>query len=114
MNLSLNIYKGKEVEKTYTTDTYDLMYETLEDLLYAVDVDKLEKISGGNKNDFELGKLVISLLPQIKPILKSIFDGITDEEIRRTKVKELIPVFIQAFKFAFSEINSLNADSSGN
>lgn len=114
MKLSLNIYKGKEVEKTYTTDTYDLMYGTLEDLISAVDADKLDAISGGNKNNFELGKLVLSLLPQIKPILKSIFDGITDEEIKRTKVKELIPVFIEAFKYAFSEINGLSDSNSGN
>ncbi len=113
MNLSLNIYKGREVEKTYTTDTYDLEFGTLEDLISAVDVDKLDALSGSG-NELELGKLILSLLPQIKPILKSIFYGITDEEIRRTHVKELIPVFVQAFKFAFSEINGLNADGSGN
>lgn len=113
MNLSLNIYKGKAVEKTYTTDTYDLEFGTLEDLIAAVDAEKLDTLSKG-KSDFETGKLILSLLPQIKPILKSIFDGITDEEIRRTHVKELIPVFVEAFKFAFSEINGLNADSSGN
>lgn len=113
MNLSLNIYKGREVEKTYTTDTYNLEFGTLEDLISAVDVDKLDALSGGG-SEFEMGKMILSLLPQVKPILKSIFYGITDEEIRRTHVNELIPVFLQAFKFAFSEINGLNADGSGN
>lgn len=113
MDLSLNIYKGREVEKTYTTDAYDLEFGTLEDLISAVPAEKLDALSE-DANKFEVGKLILSLLPQIKPILKTIFYGITDEEIRRTHVKELIPVFMQAFKFAFSEINGLNADGSGN
>lgn len=112
MNLTLNIYKGREVEKTYKTDAYDLEFGTLEDLIAAVDAEKLDALSGGS--DFEMGKLIISLLPQIKPILKSIFYGITDEEIRRTHVKELVPVFVKAFKYAFSEINGLSDDNSGN
>lgn len=114
MELKLNIYSSsKKVEKTYTTDTFDLMYGTIEDLIAAIDIDKFNNIKAADQ--FELGKMVISLLPQIKPLLKSMFDGIKDEEIKRTKVKELVPLFVEAFKFAFSEIEGLgDNNNSGN
>lgn len=112
MKLSLNVYKDGKIEKTYEADTVNLTYGTIEDLLAAIDLDKLSNADEANK--FELGKMVFSLLPQIKPILKDVFAGITDEEIRRTRATELIPVFVGIFKYAFEEINSLSGDSEGN
>lgn len=112
MKLSLNIYENGKVKKTYETETINLMYGTIEDLLAAIDLDKLSNADEANK--FELGKMVFSLLPQIKPILKDVFVGLTDDEIRRTNTKELIPVFVGIFKYAFEEINSLSGDSEGN
>lgn len=107
MSMTLNIYDKKEVVKTYTAETFDLSYGMIEDLVSIVDFDKLN-------DNLEIGKMVIKLLPQIKPLLCEIFDGLTDEEIRHTHVKEIIPVFVQAFKFAFNEISSLGADNEGN
>jgi hypothetical protein len=112
MELKLNVYAGKEIEKTYTTDTYDLMYGTIEDLTNAIDIEKFNSIDKIGNN--ELGGIVLKLLPQVKPLLKTIFDGITDEEIKRTKVKELIPVFVEAFKYAFNEIKGLGSGNTGN
>lgn len=115
MNLKLNIYREdnpREIEKTYETDTYDLMFGTIEDLANAVDLDKVQAQTEGDK--YELGKMILKLMPQIKPLLRSIFGGVTDDEIRRTKVKELVPMFITAFKFAFDEMNGLGDGKSGN
>ena len=86
MELKLNIYNGKVIEKTYITDTYDLMYGTIEDVLNVIDLDKIDK-------SVELGKMIIRLLPLIKPFLKDVFDGLTDEELRHTKVKEVKKIF---------------------
>ena len=33
MELKLNIYNKKNIEKTYSTDTYDLMFGTVEDFI---------------------------------------------------------------------------------
>lgn len=117
MKLTLNVYKNnREIEKTYTTDTYDIMYGVLEDMIAAIDPEMLEgKSSIKDFDDVQLGSVVIKLIPQIKPLLRDIFEGLTDEEIRMTKVKELVPVFVEAFKFAFSEIKGLdNGDGAGN
>lgn len=108
MDLKLNIYDmtGKKIEKTYTASEFDLMWGTMEDLLNAVDLDKI--------NDaVAVGKMVLKVLPQIKPLFKQVFDGLTDDELKRTKVKELAPVFVKVFTYSFSEINKLG-DNSGN
>lgn len=94
MELKLNIYNGKVIEKTYITDTYDLMYGTIEDILNVIDLDKIDK-------SVELGKMIIRLLPLIKPFLKDVFDGLTDEELRRTKVKEVKQIFEKIFSYGF-------------
>lgn len=107
MDLKLNVYKNNnEIEKTYTATEFDLMWGTIEDLTNAIDLDNLN-------NNEAVGKMVLNVLPQLKPLLKQIFAGLTDEELKRTKVKELIPIFISAFKYAFSEINML-AGNEGN
>lgn len=94
MELKLNIYNGKVIEKTYITDTYDLMYGTIEDVLNVIDLDKIDK-------SIELGKMIIRLLPLIKPFLKDVFDGLTDEELRHTKVKEVKQIFEKIFSYGF-------------
>lgn len=102
----MNIYKNGKIEKTYTASEFDLMWGTVEDLLSIIDVDKLD-------DAVAVGKAIIAVLPQVKPLLKQIFPGITDSEIRNTKTKELVSVFIKAFTYAISEISTLG-DNSGN
>jgi hypothetical protein len=107
MELTLNIYKdGKEVEKTYKASEFDLMWGTIEDLISIIDIDKLE-------DEAELAKMFFGVLPQVKPLLKEIFPGLTDSEIRKTKAKELVPVFISSLKYAFYEIGRIE-NKSGN
>lgn len=107
MELKLNIYnKNGEIVKTYTASEFDLMWGTIEDLIDCIDVDKIDDAEA-------VGKMILHVLPQLKPLLKQIFPGITNSEIRNTKVKELIPIFFSAFTYAFNEINSLG-NKSGN
>ena len=77
MNLVLNIYKGREIEKTYTANTYDLLFGTIEDILSVVDVLDM-------KDTGEILKVVSSAISTFKPFLMDIFEGLTEEELRRT------------------------------
>lgn len=105
MELKLKIYKNGEVEKEYTTDTYDLMFGTIEDIVSLLDgvVNEEGEIATNFEADKFIG-IVTNGMGMLKPFLKEIFTGVTDEEIRRTKVKELVPLFLDTFKFAFNEI----------
>lgn len=104
-DIKLNIYSKEnknEVEKTYTAETYDLMLGTVEDIMDIIDLDKLD-------NNIEVGKMIIKMYPQLKPFLKDIFEGLTDDELKRIKVKEIIPVFKEVFKAIAESIGILNA-----
>lgn len=104
MELKLNIYEKKKIIKTYTAETYDLMFGTVEDLIDLIDLDKLKTGS-----DVELIKLVGDVVMRglnvIKPLLKDIFDGLTDDELRNTKTSEIAAVLVEIVKFTIAQIS---------
>ena len=99
-DLKLNIYDGKSIEKTYVAEEIDIMFGTVEDLLDVIDFDNLN-------DEKEVVKVVIKTLNNLKPFLKQIFDGLTDDEIKRTKVKELVPLFVDIVKYTMDELKAL-------
>ena len=104
MELKLNIYNKKQIIKTYTQETYDLMFGTVEDLIDLIDLDKLKTGS-----DTELFKLILDVVMNgfgtIKVLLKDVFDGVTDEELRNTKTSEIASVLVEIVKFTITEIS---------
>lgn len=107
--MKLSIYENKEVVKTYEADTYDLMFGTLEDVAEAVKLDELKTGS-----DVELirmvGNLVFTSMDTVKDLMKDIFDGLTDGELRNAKVSEMAAVLIDVVKFTVNQLN-INASS---
>lgn len=109
MQLKLNIYNKRNIEKTYTAETYDIMFGTVEDLLNLIDLDKLN-----GKNDIEFIQaavdVVINGIGIIKPLLQDIFEGLTDDELRNTKVSEVASVLVTIIKFTISQISKGNTE----
>lgn len=104
--LKLNIYKTEnknEIEKTYTAEGYDLMLGTVEDFMDIIDIDKMG-------NDREVALMVVKCYKKLKPLLLDIFPGISDEELQRVKVSELIPLFVDVAK---SVVDSLGVLKTG-
>lgn len=102
--MRLNIYKGKEIEKTYTADTYDLMFGTLEDIADAAHLDDMK--TGSNEELIRMAAgLVTKSLGTVRDLMKDIFDGITDEELRHTKVAELAAVIVDVIKYTIGQLN---------
>ena len=103
MDLKLNIYEKKKIVKTYTAETYDLMFGTVEDLIDLIDLDQLK-----NGTDAEIiklvGKVIINGMGIIKPLLKDIFEGLTDEELKKTKVSEISTALVEIVKFSIAQI----------
>lgn len=99
--ISLNVYAKEnknKVEKTYTAESYDLMLGTVEDLMQLFDVDKMT-------DNIAIAKMVVQGYSKLKPFIKDIFPGITDDELNRVKVKELIPAFVQVFKTIVDDLD---------
>lgn len=102
--MKLHVYEKKEIVKTYEVDTYDLMWGTIEDVAAAIDLDKLE--TGSDVEIIKLiGKLIFTSMDTISNLLKDIFDGLTDEELRNTKTSEIAIVLVDVVKFTIAQLN---------
>lgn len=107
MELILNIYgKERKVEKTYRTNDYEVMHGVVEDLLDALDI---EAMTGKDRDSMlaAVSRLLRSRKDVIYPLLKDIFPGLTDDEIRRTTTVELVNVIISVAKYSLGEIRAL-------
>lgn len=104
--MKINIYEKKKIVKTYEAETYDLMFGVLEDVAAAVKLDELK-----TGTDIEIvkmiGNLVLTSMDTVKGLMKDIFDGLTDEELKNTKVSEIAAVLIDVIKFTISQLNLL-------
>lgn len=107
MDLKLNIYDKKEITKTYTAETYDLMFGTVEDLLDVIDIDNIQ---ASNKAELlkAIAKVLASSMNIVKPLLKEVFDGLTDEELRHTKLKEIMNVIAEIIAYSINQITKGN------
>lgn len=97
--MKLNIYKKengeKVVAKTYEAETYDLMYGTVEDFLNLIDVQNIKILTTETVEENQIlgvAELISNCFGQIAPLLMDVFDGLTSEELRNTKVSEIVDV----------------------
>lgn len=108
MELKLNIYKNqREVEKTYTADTYDIMFGTVEDFMNMLDLEAFMGSGDTSTLMAAAGKLIKGSRELLKPLLKDIFPGLTDDELRRVKGKELLEVVAGLTGFSLGEIKAM-------
>ena len=108
----LNIYKEhspKKIEKTYETEEIHVMYGTLEDIAAVVNCDIAEK-----NNAIAIGKTVVQAMPVINDLLLTMFDGLTREELRRTRLEEVISLIIDVTLYTADEMLNIGADTEGN
>lgn len=107
MELKLNVYDEKnEVVKTYTTETFTLKLGIVEDLLELVDVDAFETGSDAEIIKAAL-KLVRNGFGSIKELLKGVFVGITDDELKNTNTIDVVGVVVKIVKYSIGELSQL-------
>ena len=104
--MRLNIYDKKSCAKTYTADTYDLMFGTLEDIAEAVNLDGLKE--GTDAEIIKMAaQLAINCKDTVSDLMKDIFDGITDDELRHTKVSEIAEVLLEVVRYTLTEMGKM-------
>ncbi len=101
--MKLNIYHGNNIVKTYEVDSYDLTYGVIEDVVEIIDGKDLE-----NKND--LINVAIDSFHLLRPLLKEVFDGLTDDELRTVKIRELIVVIVELIKASIANLKMITGD----
>lgn len=107
MDLKLNIYEKRKIIKTYTAETYDLMFGTVEDLLNIIDIDNIQ---AGDKTELikAVAKVLAHSMDIVKPLLKDVFEGLTDEELRNTSIKEIVDVLSNIVTYSINQITKGN------
>lgn len=110
--MKLNIYEHKEVIKTYEANEYELMFGTVEDM---IDAAKLDKIESGTDAEIVMAatNLVTTSMDTVKDLLKDVFDGLTDDEIRHTRVSEIVNVIVDVIRYAISQISLFGGGKKG-
>ena len=103
--MKLNIYKNqREIAKTVEVDAYDIMYGTVEDVFDVLD--GLEDIDDTKA----MMEVVKNNRTKLNELLLDIFadTDLTKEDLRMIKIKELIPFFVDLFKYVQTSFQSKN------
>lgn len=108
--MKLEIYgknaDGKRiVVKTYEVDTYSLMLGPCEDIAAAI---KLDDIRTGSDSEIiaAVGGLITGSMSTVKSLLKDIFEGLTDDELRNVKITDIAIVLVDVVKYTIEQIAS--------
>lgn len=103
MEIKLPIYEKRQVVKTYTAETYDIMFGTVEDLINVIDVDKF---TDGTDKEFALAvaKALPGVFGMIKPLLKDVFEGLTDDEIKKCRLSDVVTVIVKIIKTSMAQV----------
>lgn len=109
MELKLNIYGDEgEVVKTYTSHEFDLMTGTCEDILKAVDIDKImTSMNDSNELGKEIIRVVLTGYSKFRPFIFRAFKGLTEEEFEHTKMKEVGQIITAIVIYTINELFSI-------
>ena len=107
MELKLNIYgkdkKGKTIiKKTYKNDDYSVEYGVLEDLL------EIMEVYTNKTTDEELTKAVLGAMKNVKPLMLYIFNGLTEDELRHTRLNELMAIVVLLLQYGLGSLSTIS------
>lgn len=117
MEIALNIWKNqKEIEKTYIIDSFDIMWGTIEDLIEVIDFNEFaNQLTSDGMSNTALINMAASALTNSRDLinntLKDVFVGLTDDELKRVKLKELINVALQLITGSVNIMQDLGKNS---
>lgn len=100
--MKLHIYdrKGKVV-KTYEKEAADLMFFTIEDVAEALELKSGEKIAIDAMTD-KVTDFINTNYEKSKSLVKGVFDELTDDELKMTKMAEYIAALVELIGCAIS------------
>lgn len=101
--LVLNVWKNqKEIEDTFICEEYDLMYGTVEDILGMLDGLK------PNSTNEDLMKIIVQNRTKINQLILDVFPDMDKSQVRKIKVKELVPFIISLLDYVVDTLHEKN------
>lgn len=109
MELTLNIYDDDgKIAKTYTSHDFDLMTGTCEDILKAVDIDRImNSLNSSQELGKEIIRVVLTGYDKFRPFIFRAFKGLTEEEFAHTKMKEVGHIITSIVIYTINELFSI-------
>ena len=106
MELKLNIYNTNgEIDKIYITEDFRLMTGTCEDILEIVEIDKMKNLKAMTDDEaLEIMGMMMGLFKQFKPIMKQVFPELTDDEYRRTDMRDVAGIAWQIIQYTIGTL----------
>lgn len=92
-----------DVAKTVTAETYDLMFGTIEDILGLLDA------VGDTTDNQAIISAVVENWDKLCVLLLDVFPGLTRDDIKHIKVRDVIPVMVQLFTYVVDGFKNGNA-----
>lgn len=105
MKLILNIYDktGKNVERQVVGETYEIMFGTIQEIMSLLEITE-------DTDQWTLLKKVSGLYNELTNVLDGVFPGVSADEWKRVKLKELISLLLEIFKTTFTELLTIPSD----
>ena len=90
----------RTASKTYTTETIDLSFGIIEDIINLLDFDNISDTK-------QIGLTVLKCSKQLKPFLKELFPEVSDEELRTVKSSNIVEIFKGIYHYITSELGNV-------
>lgn len=110
MELKLNIYIDEElsgIEKTYTRQDFELSTAVAEDILDLINIDMFTGELSETQQFAQLAQLVVKGKAAFKDLVKKVFKGVTEDELRRTSLKEFVRVVYNIIVYTIAGLTSV-------
>ena len=105
--MKLNIYEKNQVKKTYEMDVNGLLFGTVDDVSRVLDIKQGEKISLDEITPL-VSEFIDCEMDKAKEIVKGIFDGLTDDELRHTRMSEFVGVIVEVIGFTVGMLGKVS------
>lgn len=105
MELILKIYDktGKKVEKEVKGETYEIMFGTIQEIMSLLEITEYT-------DSWTLLKKVSGVYNELTNVLDGVFPGVSADEWKRVRLKELIGLLLEIFKVTFTELLTIPSD----
>lgn len=110
MELTLNVYNGQDIEKTYTTRSCRLTMGVCEDLLEIMSNEKLLNMEKYSDED------AVAFMPMVGRIFKHarstitrVFPEMTDDEYDRLDPGEVVQFVMKSFTYTFTQLDGASS-----
>lgn len=97
----------KTVLKTYEAESYDLEFGIIEDVASVINLENVK--TGSNAELIRVaGEAITGSLESVKGLMMDIFPGLTPEELRHVKVREMAEVLMDVILYTFGELKKFD------